>query len=438
MDKDEIEARIAPAFSRRLMLQRLGLAAGIIYAAPVLTGLNSSHASSFSSGSFSNVPRRRPRQRASRPAIPEIIVAVPDPALIELIAAQGYQLLARDRLDVIGADIARFSLPANRTMAQARAEITQLAPAALFDPNHLYRPGEFACNSDGCMAFDAIGWSPEPLSCPGGVRIGMIDTGVNTDHAALAGVNIEQIAIAGKEQGTDKKRQASSKIHGTAIAILIAGRADSRTPGLLPRAELVAVDAFHADAGGQDGADVFDIARALDHLATARVNVINLSFAGPANLILERVVQAMLARDVALVAAAGNAGPHADPLYPAAYDGVVAVTALDRNLQPYRQAASGEHIDFAAPGVRLWTAASVRGGRFRSGTSYAAPFVAAALAALRSSDPALNAAQAVEQLARRATDLGSSGRDRTFGWGLVQAPDACAAPGRKFLPAGGQ
>ncbi len=423
MKRDNPSSRI----SRRRMLQRLGMAAGIAYSAPILTGLASAGASSFSA-SFSSV--RRPRRQPAPP--PEIVVAAPDPADIDLIAAQGYGLIARDRLDLINADIARFTLPANRTVEQARAEILDLVPAALFDPNHVYRTSEFTCGDDGCAAFETIDWPVPIQSCPAETTVGMIDTGVNVEHEALAGVEVDYASVIGA------KRQPSSRMHGTAVAVLLAGRADSRTPGLLTGARLVAVEAFHADAAGQDVADVFDIARALDRLAASAAGVINLSFSGPANLVLERVVRAVLDRDVMLVAAAGNSGPHADPLYPAAYEGVVAVTAVDRRSRVYRQAAAGEHIDFAAPGVRLWTAASISGGRFRSGTSYAAPFVSAALAAARASDPAATGADIVERLSERAVDLGDAGRDEVFGWGLVQAPNACGAPEGRILPAGGR
>lgn len=431
MKDDESDPKAPRAVSRRQMLLRLGLAAGVAYAAPALTGLNAGRASSLSSTSFSGLRRARRRPRRRPVPRPQIVVTTPDAAAIDLIAAQGYGLLARDRLELVGVHIARFALPANRTLDEARAEILRLAPAALLDPNHVYRPSELACDADGCVAFDMIGWSPAPLSCPAGTTIGMIDTGVNTDHEALSGVGIEHFAVAGPE------RRPSGRTHGTAIAVLIAGRAGARTPGLLPGARLVAADAFHADAGGQDAADAFDIARALDRLAASAVKVVNLSFAGPPNLVLERVVRAVLDRDVTLVAAAGNAGPNADPLFPATYEGVVAVTAVDRRLRAWRQAAAGEHIDFAAPGVRLWTAASVRGGRFRSGTSYAAPFVSAALAAIRATDPSATGPQAVERLAADAVDLGPAGRDGTFGWGLVQAPAACADPAGRIVPAGG-
>lgn len=417
--------------SRRRMLQRLGLAAGVAYAAPVLTGLNSGRASSFSSASFSSMPRARRQTRRQPAPRPEIVVTAPDAAAIELIQAQGYGLLGMDRLEVINAQVARFSLPANRTLEEARTEILQIAPAAQLDPNHVYRPGELACGEDGCAAFEMVGWWPASLSCPQGATIGMIDTGVNTDHEALAGVEVEHSAMAGPE------RRQSSQVHGTAIAVLLAGRADTRTPGLLSGARLVAVDAFHADAAGQDAADAFDIARALDRLAASEARVVNLSFAGPANLVLQSVVRALLDRDVTLVAAAGNAGPNAEPLFPAAYEGVVAVTAVDHRLSAWRQAAAGDHIDFAAPGVRLWTAASVSGGRFRSGTSYAAPFVSAALAAIRAAEPSATGPQTVERLAEGVVDLGAAGRDGTFGWGLVQAPETCAAPDGRLFPADG-
>lgn len=431
MKDDETDPAVSRAVSRRQMLLRLGLAAGVAYAAPVLTGLNAGRASSLSSTSLSSLRRARRRTRRQPALRPEIVVTTPDAAAIDLIAAQGYGLLASDRLELVDAHIARFVLPANRTLEQARAEILQLAPAALLDPNHVYRPSELACGADGCVAFEMIGWWPASLSCPADATVGMIDTGVNTGHEALAGVEVEHFAVAGPE------RTPSSRVHGTAIAVLIAGHADSSTPGLLSGARLVAADAFHADAAGQDAADAFDIARALDRLAASEAKVINLSFAGPPNLVLERVVRAVLDRDVTLVAAAGNAGPNADPLFPATYEGVIAVTAVDRRLRAWRQAAAGEHIDFAAPGVRLWTAASVRGGRFRSGTSYAAPFVSAALAAIRAIDPSATGPQAVERLAAGVVDLGPAGRDGTFGWGLVQAPEACADPAGRLLPAGG-
>ncbi len=426
---------------RRRLVARLGLGVGTIYAAPVLLRLNPARASGSGGGNggdFSSEPGRRSFSAPSRPqrrvraARPEIVVATLVPDQIEQIVALGYTLVARDSLALTGSELGRFRLPANVTLDQARAQIADLLPDALFDPNHLYVPGELACGDDSCAAFDLIGWQTAAHSCTSNTVIGIIDTTVNAGHAALEGVAIEKVPVLAEG------RQPASAVHGTAIAILLGGRADSRTPGLLDGVRLVAAEACHRAGSGQDLADAFDVARAIDRLVTAGVPVINLSFAGPNNAVLRGVVEAAVARDVILVAAAGNSGPLSDPLYPAAHEGVVAVTAVDVESRVYRQANAGEHIDFAAPGVQLWTAASVSGGRYRSGTSYAAPFVSAALASARARTPDARSADLIDALAKGTVDLGDPGRDSTFGWGLVQAEGACAAAAPEtFMPAAG-
>jgi hypothetical protein len=241
---------------------------------------------------------------------------------------------------------------------------------------------------------------------------------VNLDHAALAGQAIERHRLVPSE------RREAGAAHGTAIATLIVGKRDSRTPGLLPDANLVVVEIFHVEPGGE-AADAFTIARAIDLLVERRVDVANLSLAGPPNAILEVAVNAALERGIGVVAAAGNGGPGSAPAYPAAYPGVIAVTAVDAKGNAYRQAGRGDHLAFAAPGVRLWAAASVSGGRFRSGTSYAAPFVTAALAAQRWSNSERTLEEMVAELSAQAIDLGAKGRDPVFGWGLVQARPLC-------------
>lgn len=441
-DDSKPSGEIDPA--RRGILKRLGLAAAAGYSAPVMLQLAQARASGSGgsggggyggggggSGGGSIVPRRVQRRQVRRPRQrPEIVVTTPDAAAIDLIASQGYGLLSRDRLELIGAEIARFAVPASLTIEQAREQIGQLVPGALFDANHLYRPGELPCGDNTCAAFEMIGWHFAAHRCSSPTALGMIDTSVNTDHAALQGVDIEAFSTIAEG------RKPASALHGTAIAILLAGRKDTRTPGLLDGVRLVAAEAFHRDASGQDGADAYDVARAISMLAERDLGVINLSFTGPENQILRRVVAAALDKGVLLVAAAGNAGPRSNPLYPAAFDGVVAVTAIDSRQRVYRQANAGDYIDFAAPGVRIWTAASISGGRFRSGTSYAAPFVAAALAVARSQWPEDEPDSILARLSEGAVDLGEPGRDTIFGWGLVQAPACFGAPDAVVRPAG--
>ena len=132
-----------------------------------------------------------------------------------------------------------------------------------------------------------------------------------------------------------------------------------------------------------------------------------------------------------------DAGPGAAPAFPAAWPEVIAVTAVDADRAPYRQAARGPHVALAAPGVNLWTAASIEGGRLRSGTSYAAPFVSAALALGMARD-GLSATDARDRLFRCAADLGAPGRDPVFGHGMVASPSACPEAGSQILSVSGE
>ena len=220
-------------------------------------------------------------------------------------------------------------------------------------------------------------------------------------------------------------RAKSGRRHGTAVAAILLGSAESRSPGLLPDATVIAVDAFHRSGSRDERSDVFTLVRAMDLLAENRVSVINFSLAGPPNQLLEAMTRRLADTGIVLVAAAGNAGPRAEPAYPAAYPDVIAVTAVDRNGNAYRRAGRGAHIDLAAPGVDVWTAASIRGARTRTGTSFAAPFVTAAVALAQMRLNLKGHDEIAGALAKNARDLGAPGRDDIFGHGLLQALGTC-------------
>jgi subtilisin family serine protease len=149
------------------------------------------------------------------------------------------------------------------------------------------------------------------------------------------------------------------------------------------------------------------------------VPVINVSLVGPSNALLQRVVELASARGHLIVAAVGNDGPSAPPLYPAAYPGVVAVTAVDRTDKVLIEAGRGQFIAFAAPGADIEAASLPSGYSPVRGTSFAAPIVASRLA-LRLERPDRAAAErAVSELATTAVDLGRPGRDSVYGNGCV-------------------
>ena len=127
-----------------------------------------------------------------------------------------------------------------------------------------------------------------------------------------------------------------------------------------------------------------------------------------------------------LVAAAGSWGPDAKPAYPSAIRDVIAVTATEGHLAPYRRTNRGRYIDFAAPGVDVWTAVP-GGGRYQSGSSFATPYVSAAAALAVAGGAGKSPRTLREHLKQFAVDAGAAGRDDTYGWGILNFDQPCGA-----------
>ncbi len=369
-------------------------------------------------------PRRAPAPQPLPVAARDEIVATGlDAGALAVLVGRGYRVIEERP----GADrpAYRLAVPPGLPLDAARDEV-RAQPGATADLNHFYRAeqgtADTACAVSPCPARTTIDWPDIPARtgvCGQGVPLGMIDTGINEGHDTFRGAAIEVVRLTGAAL------DQATAVHGTAVAALFVGDPASRSPGLVPGARLFAVDAFHR-SGTDERADAFTLVAALDHLAAAGVRVINLSLAGPPNAVLEQKVRDLAqSRDILLVAAAGNSGPAAAPQYPAAYPDVLAVTAVDRRGEPWRRAARGPHVEIAAPGVDVWTAASIRGARTKTGTSFAAPFVSAAGALLRDRHPEMTAAEVRKRLVASAADLGPPGPDETFGAGLLTPLGLC-------------
>ncbi len=380
---------------------------------------------------------RRPAPTAARQPAP-VIRPVQAPAQViaigladdQLSALQGngYTVLSRSALSAGSVSVIRLGVPQGTNLEDARAAVRAANPAAAADFNHYYRPGAApegtACTGNHCADRSLIGW-PEPNALPAAckrpIRIGLVDTGINAAHEALVDADLQFVQNDRSGLAAPSDRQ-----HGTAVAALLVGSPSSRTPGLLPWASVTAADPFET-VNGDERTDVYSLVLAIDAVAKAGVDVINLSLAGPDNAVLESLIGQIISTRTVVVAAAGNAGPASEPLYPAAYDDVIAVTGVDRALNPYRRAVRGGHIDFAAPGVDVWAAASIRGARTKTGTSFAAPFVAAAAGLLRSLEPDSTPEAIAKRLADLSEDLGEAGRDDIFGHGLIKVAAICDA-----------
>lgn len=382
----------------------------------------------FIEGLFGGV--RRPAPSAPAPPPPrfapdEIVTLGLSVADLDALLAEGFVVLEERPLSGLGTVSRRLSIPQTLSLEEARQFARALPSGQDADFNHYYRSEQgFSedCRGAECPARLMLDW---PLfegrdeACGQGVTIGMIDTGINADHETFAGaaLTVRQLAPGALDP--------SRAVHGTAVAALLVGDPATRSPGLVPASRLIALDAFHR-VGGDERADVFTLVEALAELAAEEVGVINLSLAGPENAVLAGIVDRLVVEeDIVVVAAVGNDGPAADPTYPAAYDPVLAVTAVDRAGAIYRRAVRGPHVDIAAPGVDIWTAASISGARWKTGTSFAVPFVSAAAALLREARPELSALEVGDELRRLATDLGDPGPDPVFGAGLLNIGSLC-------------
>lgn len=276
------------------------------------------------------------------------------------------------------------------------------------------------CESDRCYGSRLVSWQQQLSSCSKGVKVGVVDTAVDLEHPALAGMR-------SKLGSFGSGSVASARMwHGTGVAALLAGAPDSVTPGLVPSSDFLIADIFSKGEDGMPESDSVGLLRALHWLDRLGVNVVNLSISGVRDEAVEAVIAAMAKRGIIFVAAAGNDGPNGMPSYPAAYPAVIAVTAVNKDLIAYRNATRGDYIDLAAPGVNIFTALPNMRMGYRTGTSFAVPFVTSVMASLYASTPVKTKAALLRRLEFK--DLGPAGRDPIYGRGLVMAPKDCTPP----------
>lgn len=334
----------------------------------------------------------------------------------------GFVVLDEQQLASLSLTVVRLRVPQRMTAPAARTLLAARFPELVVDVNAIYRPqGQVVLPAPDYPA-KLIGWGRAPAACGRGLRIGVLDTAVDAAMSGLRGAHIVQrsfLPSGAKPAATE---------HGTAIAeILVGQKAGGGARGLLPGAELAVAGVFAVDSAGVPAADVVALVGGLDWLAGSGTPVINMSFSGDANALVSLALQRVtVGRAIMVVAAAGNGGAQAPPTFPAAEPGVIGVTAIDSRSQPYADANSGDYVDFAAPGVRIWTPGPTVAGGYNTGTSFAAPFVTAAVAAQLASGAPTDPDRIAQSLAETAVDLGAPGKDPVFGWGLIQLANPCS------------
>jgi subtilisin family serine protease len=348
----------------------------------------------------------------------EILAYSPSTPAIEAAQAKGFTLARKLSSGDPDIQLVVLQAPSSMNIVKALRALREADPDGTYDFNHIYTSvgvvSPEVSSDPPSLQSAAANRSDQPVP-----RVGLIDSGVDGSHPVFRDALVHTWGCGGRELAS---------AHGTAVASLLVGQS-TRFHGVLNRAELYAADVYcNAPTGGSVDA----LAAAFVWLAEQSVAVINVSLVGPDNAALAHIVRALTSRGYLLVAAVGNDGPAAPPLYPASYPHVVGVTAVDAHRRVLIEAARGSQVMFAAQGADM-SAADI-GGKYSAirGTSFAAPIVAALLAQSVTSPDLSGSNAAIEALAQSAIDLGPKGRDLTYGFGLVGAdyrPDL-SQPGR--------
>lgn len=287
------------------------------------------------------------RDRDGAPARRGVLLLIdPDAATLAAVAAVGFSPGAPDPIEGLDVTVSQVTLPVGVSLSAAQKLLRKKVPAAHVSSDQIF----FQSGAAGA----ASGAAPP-------VGAGAITTPIGLIDGAAA-----QTVSASK--GFAKGAPYPSN-HGSAVAALAQG-AGART--------ILIADVYGTDPAG---GNALAIAQGLGWLVGRGAKVISISLVGPRSLLLERAVASAQARGAVIVAAVGNDGPASPPSYPASYKGVLAVTGVDRRNRPLIEAGRALHLDYAAPGADI--SARDRAGRMVPvrGTSFAAPLVAARVAA---------------------------------------------------------
>lgn len=365
---------------------------------------------------------------ANRPHRPrEILVLLPTanaPAVTTELMRR-HSLVAADTLPIIliDATLVRFTLVDNRPLEQVLAALAGDSSVLAVQPNYRFEASE----APAAVVKRYPQYAPAKMRIAEahaiakgrGVKLAIIDTGIDETHPEIAGAVVDRF---------DSLREGAPKpeAHGTAITGLISARISLE--GIAPEARVLSVRAFASSPGGPPQSTSLALIRAIDWAFATEARLFNMSFAGPQDGLLGKVIAAAAKKGAIFVAAAGNGGPDAPPAYPGAYPDVIAVTATDEREQLFSMAQRGEHIAIAAPGVDVLAPAPGAAYDISSGTSIAAAHVTGVIALILQRDPGAppEAVRAILKETARKPDTADA---RQFGAGHIDAERALASMG---------
>ena len=347
--------------------------------------------------------------------VAEIDGSLSDAQADALARRHGLVLVQSQNFPLLGATIGLFRITDRRPVEQARRTFSGEAGVVSVQLNFRHFLQE---QKPASTAGDAAQYALAKLRLPqahalasgANVTIAVINSGIDDRHPELMNSIADNFDALGSKEGPH--------VHGTGIAGAIVSHA--RLMGSAPQARILGIRAFGTAANGAEST-TFVILKALNYAVLHGAQIINMSFAGPKDPLIERGIGATAARGVVMVAASGNAGAKSPPLYPAANRNVIAVSATDASDKLFAASNRGGHIAVAAPGVDIFLPAPDEKYQMTSGTSFSAAYVSGLVALMLERNPALKPGEVRAILMKTARDLGSPGQDDQFGAGAADA-----------------
>lgn len=334
----------------------------------------------------------------------------------ELARRHGLMRISSESFPLIGATFGLFRITDGRPYETVKREFAADGSVRSVQPNfrYLLQDQKSTTLSEGDPAQYALAKLRLPqahtLAHGANVTVAVIDSCIDAGHPELANSVSDNFDALGSAEGPH--------IHGTGIAGAIV--AHGRLMGSAPEARIIAIRAF-GGANGSAESSSYIILRSLNYAAEHGAQIVNMSFAGPKDAVIERAIAATAARGLVLIAAAGNAGAKSPPLYPAANPNVIAVSATDQQDRLFSASNRGNYIAVAAPGVDIFVPAPDGKYQMTSGTSFSAAYVSGVAALLLERNYTLKPEALRTALTKTARDLGSPGRDELFGDGQTDA-----------------
>jgi hypothetical protein len=355
--------------------------------------------------------------------------AIPNELVAEIVGAQadtlaqryGLTLVESQNFPLVGATIGLFRITNRRTVEAVSRDFGADTSVRSVQPNFRYVVQD---QNPGLTEGDPAQYANVKLRLPqahtlahgANVTVAVIDSGIDVSHPEFAGAMVTSFDALGSKEGPH--------VHGTGVAGAIVAHA--RLMGSAPAARILAIRAFGAAPKGAEGT-TYVILKGLDYAAAHGAQIVNMSFAGPKDGLIERSIVALAAKGIVMVAAAGNAGPKSPPLYPAANANVIAVSATDAQDKLFAASNRGGYVAISAPGVDIFLPAPDEKYQMTSGTSFSAAYISGLAALMLERNPALKPDEVRAILTKTARDLGPPGRDDQFGAGEADAFAAVSA-----------